>query len=61
MFKKKSKIESSINSNVVELTDNQADNIIATGFHNNNLDYMKESYSSRVNETRAILSKIHLT
>ncbi len=57
MFNRKAK---KINeSRIIELTDDQADGIIATGFHNTNLDYMKECYSSRVNETRSILAKLH--
>ncbi len=60
MFKKKKKDEKELKSVIQELSDSEVDGIVATGFYNSNIDYLKECYSSRVNETRAILSKLHM-
>lgn len=60
MFGKRNKIDINVEPSIIELSDAEVDGIVATGFYNSNIDYMKECYSSRVNETRAILSKLHM-
>jgi|GEM_PF-5158543 len=60
MFKKKKKNDKELKAVIEELSDAEVDGIVATGFYNSNIDYLKECYSSRVNETRAILSKLHM-
>ncbi|KNY28944.1 hypothetical protein [Pseudobacteroides cellulosolvens] len=60
MFRKKKDKDKELKTVLVELSDAEVDGIVATGFYNSNIDYMKECYSSRVNETRSILSKLHM-
>ncbi|RDU24647.1 hypothetical protein [Anaerosacchariphilus polymeriproducens] len=58
--KKKKKVDINGEKSIIELSDIEVDGIVATGFYNSNIDYMKECYSSRVSETRSILSKLHM-
>jgi archaellum component FlaC len=60
MLQKLKKKADSKQYQIAELSVQEADGIVATGFHNSNIDYMKENYSSRVKETRSILSKLHM-
>ncbi len=60
MFGKKKEKNKETKAIIEELSDTEVDGIVATGFYNSNIDYMKECYSSRVIETRAILSKLHM-
>ena len=60
MFGKKKKNCTETKAIIEELPDSEVDGIVASGFYNSNIDYMKECYSSRVIETRSILSKLHM-
>lgn len=59
IFKKKTQETKLFKANITELSDEEVDRIVATGFSDSNIDYIKEYYGSKVNETRSILYKLH--
>jgi transcription initiation factor IIE alpha subunit len=59
ILKKKVKYTKLSKANITELTNEEVDRIVATGLSDSNIDYIKEYYGSKVNETRSILYKLH--